>query len=203
MQCCIEHDKIGTMYSIHSHIFAEPKASLTQCVNYLLPRLKLENGYTDYDVSRVILPGYFVVAQSIGVDPVVAIAQMCHETGHLSSWWCARPRRNPAGIGVTGATRAYEPTRGVWAQQGGLWREGVSFATWQLAISAHVGRLAAYASSADYPLVLNALAVRGLPARYRGIAPTVAGLGGTWAVPGRSYAVALVRIANSIARTKA
>ena len=31
---------------------------------------------------------------------------MAHETGSLTSWWAARPRRNPAGIGVAAGQAA-------------------------------------------------------------------------------------------------
>ena len=36
------------------------------------------------------------------LDPLVAVAQMVLETGNLTSFWSQTPRRNPAGIGVTG-----------------------------------------------------------------------------------------------------
>lgn len=188
------------MYDTDSPILNRPQASAAQCANYLVPRLGVD--YTAHDVRAVIIPAYFTIAESVGVDPVLAIAQMCHETGHLSSWWCARPRRNPAGIGVTGAYRPIRPERGAWqkSHDSGIWYEGCAFATWQLAIAAHVGRLAAYASNEDSPLVLNALAVRALPARYRGCAPTLKGLGGTWAYPGKTYAFRLAVIANRICR---
>ena len=79
---------------------------------------------------------------------VIMIAQMIHETGALTSWWSQRPRRNPAGIGVTGQTRPEKPATGAWQfdEQAGIWKEGVAFPSWKDdSIPAHVGRMLAYA----------------------------------------------------------
>jgi hypothetical protein len=73
----------------------------------------------------------------------------------LSSWWAQRPRRNPAGIGVTGATKPRRPTSltrqvdgdtiTTWAElPNGTWAEGISFPTWEHGIRAQVGRLVLY-----------------------------------------------------------
>jgi hypothetical protein len=156
-----------------------------QCTHYLLSRPHGE--YTAGDIERVIVPAYFWVCASAGVDPLLAIAQMIHETGNLTSYWSQRPRRNPAGIGVTG-----EPGK------------GLSFASWDKdAIPAHVGRLLAYAlepraaNAAQAALIARALGYRPLPAAYRGVAPTLRGLNGRWAV-GARYADAIARVANAI-----
>jgi hypothetical protein len=69
-----------------------------------------------------------------------------------------------------------------------------------------VGRLLAYAlpigqgTAAQQALIAQALAVRPLPPRYRGIAPTWKGLNGRWAVPGRSYAQRIAVVAAAIRR---
>src|SRR4029079_7551967 len=85
--------------------------------------LSLEHGdYAEEDVRRVCQL-YYRTARSVGLDPLVVIAQMYLETGHLTSFWSQRPRRNMAGIGVTG-----EP--GV----------GLSFASPPAGIQAHGGR---------------------------------------------------------------
>ncbi len=47
-------------------------------------------------------------------------------------------------------------------------------------------------------MIDEALALRPLPARYRGIAPTLAGLGGTWAYPGQGYAARVAARANAM-----
>jgi hypothetical protein len=47
-------------------------------------------------------------------------------------------------------------------------------------------------------LVDRALSVRELPLRYHGCAPTLRGLGGTWAVPGTVYGERIAAIAEAI-----
>jgi len=141
--------------------------------------------YSDRRV-RKIANLYVETATSVGLDPLVAVAQMVLETGNLTSFWSQPPRRNPAGIGVTG-----EP--GV----------GLSFVSWRQAVRAHVGRLVAYAlppgteNAGQAALVDMALDVRPLPADQRGVAPTLAGLAGTWAAD-QAYADKLSRVAHGI-----
>jgi hypothetical protein len=120
---------------------------------------------------------------------------MLHETGNLTSWWSQRPRRNPVGIGVTGAP-------GV----------GLSFPSWQNdAIPAHVGRLLAYAltdaraTPQQAGLIATALHWRPLPARTRGSAPTLKPLGRVhnpsgegWASPGDQYGAKIAEIARAV-----
>jgi len=134
------------------------------------------------------------------------LAQMIHETGCLTSWWSQRPRRNPAGIGVTGATREGAPDAPpgpgwTWDDRSSFWREGWSFPTWaDHAIPAHLGRLLAYAltdaqaSDAQRRLIDYALQYRSLPAGYRGCAPTITGLNGRWAVPGTTYGQRIIAV---------
>jgi hypothetical protein len=114
------------------------------------------------------------------------VAQMSEETGHLTSDWSQRPRRNFAGIGVTGAP-------GV----------GLSFPDLKTAVRAHTGRLLAYslplgAGNQDQKqLIKEALSFRDLPDRLRGAAPTLKGLTGTWAHD-PEYADKVARVANDI-----
>ncbi|MBK9711572.1 MAG: glucosaminidase domain-containing protein [Kouleothrix sp.] len=162
----------------------------------------------DYDahaITNVIVPGYLAVCAAGDVDPLLALAQLIHETGCLSSWWSQRPRRNPAGIGVTGRTSHTRPPIGTWEIQGNIWVEGRRFDTWAAdAIPAHVGRLLAYAlpeggeTQPQRRLIGQALSYRRLPGMYRGIAPTWGALGGTWAVPGNDYGDRLADIARAI-----
>jgi hypothetical protein len=141
--------------------------------------------YTSGDV-RSILADYCRFGCSVGVDPLVSIAQLTLETAWLTSWWAARPRRNPAGIGVTGAPGA-----------------GVSFPTWQHAVRAHVGRLAAYAipvgagTPEQEELITEALKWRALPDANRGRVHTMADLAGRWAAD-PLYGDSLARVANVI-----
>lgn len=162
-----------------------PRATEAQCVAALIRRPT--GGYTSADVAHIV--GIYH-AQSCGVDPLLAIAQMAHETGFLSSWWAQRPRRNPAGIGVTGVAGA-----------------GLRFASWELAVAAHIGRLLAYAlpdgagNAAQKALITRALALRPMPLAFRGVASRLRGLNGRWAVPGTDYADKIAAIANAIRGT--
>ena len=169
-----------------SRIIAAPRATAAQASAYMLARP--HGDYSNQDISRVIVPAYWSVCQQVGVDPLVAIAQLIHETGNLTSNWSQRPRRNPAGIGVTGAP-------GV----------GISFPSWANdAVPAHAGRLLAYAladaqaTAAQRGLIATALHWRALPERLRGVAATLTGLEGTWAVPGKGYAGKLAAIGQAI-----
>lgn len=161
--------------------------------------------YTGRDIE-VILRAYWQQAAALGLDPALAVAQMAHETGYLTSWWCGRPRRNPAGLGVTGRTSIIPLGRDwVWNPATRRFHQGLSFADWaDGAIPAHLGRMLAYALPAgegtpvQQAAIARALALRPLPASYRGCAPTLRGLGGTWAVPGTTYAARLAEHANHL-----
>lgn len=201
------------MYTANSPILGAPQASPTQITSFILSRP--HGSYNAHDVGNVIVPAYWSVCASVAVDPILVLAQLIHETGNLTSWWSQRPRRNPAGIGVTGETKITGTVGGPrvapdgdWAYwEAGVWRAGVSFASWEHdAVPAHVGRLLAYclrdsqANTAQRMLISRALAVRSLPASFRGVAPTLRGLNGRWAVPGTTYADSIAAIANAIAR---
>lgn len=194
-------------YTADSSIFApRPSVTAEQCTRYILSRPHGE--YTERDIGGVIVPTYFTICASVGVDPAPLIAQMIHETGNLTSWWSQRPRRNPAGIGVTGQRRPEKPLTGAWQRDDNehVWKEGLAFASWQAdSAPAHVGRLLAYAltdaqaTPVQLALIKKALAYRPLT-RYRGEAPTLRGLNGRWAIPGHTYAQKLAEIANTIQR---
>jgi len=185
-------------------ILGPPTGTAEQAVAWLAPRA---SGYTPYDVDTIV-DAYQGIGAPVGVDWFLAIAKMAHETGSMTSWWSQRPRRNPAGIGVTGRTQAGDPDTPPgpgWTWDGAQWREGWSFPTWAYdGIPAHLGRLLAYAltddqASADQrALIDRALAYRPLPASYRGAAPTIYGLNGRWAVPGTDYGQRIVALAHLI-----
>jgi hypothetical protein len=167
----------------HSSLHAPPRAGSRRAIAYLLGRAHGE--YTDEDV-RTIVASYYKTAEAVGLDPLLVVAQMALETGGLTSFWSQRPRRNPAGIGVTGKPG-----------------EGVMFPSWKKAVRAHAGRLLAYVLAAGHgtaaqrALITEALAVRPLPADKRGVAPTLGGLEGTWAADPR-YAEKLVALGNEM-----
>jgi len=185
-------------------LMGPPRATSATLINAITSRGTRQ--YTDFDV-QVIVEHYWGIASAVGVDPLLAVAQMVLETDNLRSWWAARPRRNPAGLGVTGERRTTmppEPERHEWSQDAHSWVRGLSFPTWQHSVRAHIGRLLAYAlrhdqaSAAQQQLLDEALALRPLPNDYRGCAPTLRGLNGRWAVPGEDYAERIARIANTI-----
>jgi hypothetical protein len=148
-------------------LLAPPRAPLATLVAGVLARPHGE--YTETDV-RTILGWYYGDCVAAGLDPLLVVAQMVEETTNLSSWWAARPRRNPAGIGVTGAPSA-----------------GLSFPTWKESIIAHTGRLLAYAlgpgqaTAAQEARISAALRYRPLPYELRGTAASLHGLAGCWA----------------------
>jgi hypothetical protein len=162
-----------------------PRIDPVRAVAFMQARPRGE--YTDYD-TRMIVDDYCMVCERAKIDPLLVLAQMIHETGNLSSWWAARPRRNPAGLGVSGKPGA-----------------GLSFPSWQHSARAHVGRVLAYAltdeeaDAEQWSLIGLALYVRPLPTNYRGIARTLRGLTGTWATD-PDYSNKLARIANNMLR---
>ena len=183
-------------------LLGAPRCTQAQALHYL-SRHPI-GGYTPADLALSILPAYWSTCAAVGIDPCLAVAQMILETGNLTSWWAQRPRRNPAGIGVTGVTSASRPIGGSWAQDGPTWREGVSFADWaNAAVPAHVGRLVAYATApgartpAQRDLVRLAMTVRPLANALHGAAPTLAGLDGRWAV-GVGYGLKIAQIAEDV-----
>jgi len=145
--------------------------------------------YNAIDI-RTIVSAYARIGDAAGVDWFLALAQCAHETGSLTSWWCARPRRNPAGIGVTGDARQ-GPRPGVhWVRDADdhAWLEGISFAKWDDdAVRAHLGRLCGYALPAGHgtpaqrALIEYALTVRPLSSAIQGRHPTMDTFGGVWA----------------------
>lgn len=166
-----------------TRLLAPSRAPAAQAESYLLARA--HGGYSNADV-RSLVADYYATATAVGLDPLLVVAQMVEETGHLTSFWSQRPRRNLAGIGVTGKP-------GV----------GLSFPDLKTAVDAHTGRLLAYALPANAgnqdqnQLIKEALSFRTLPDRLRGAAPTLQGLAGTWAHDPH-YADKLAGVANDI-----
>lgn len=193
-----------------SMIQSSPRCSIEQACSYILNKsYKTKLVYSPEDIQLSIIPAYWNYCLSVGVDPCIVVAQMIHETGNLSSWWCERPRRNPAGIGVTGEQSINKPNPedlNKWARNDDTnkWQKGVSFPNWQESVIAHVGRIVAYATNPSnrtvqqQELVTKALFYRTLPLHLHGIAPTIRGLNGTWAYPGTHYSDKISLIANGI-----
>jgi hypothetical protein len=193
-------------------------ASCTQAQATAYALSLLHPNYTSADISLTIIPGYWSICTAVDANPAVGIAQLLQE-GAMLSFWGARPRRNPAGIGVDGTTTLHHPAGDDdWAYNpvSGLWEHGNSFPSWVgHAIPAQVGRLLAYAltddqaSEAQQALIRTALSVRPLSRAARGSAPTLQPLGAAhnpanagkprsqwvagWAWDGERYGAAIAR----------
>ena len=169
-------------------LLAPPRAKLGQIQEAFLARPT--GSYGKEEVRRIIWL-YWTTCRPVGLDPLLAAAQMYLETGHLTSPWSQPPNHNFAGIGVTGLPGA-----------------GVRFPNEAWSVRAHAGRLLAYALRAgdettlQRHLVAEALSWRPLPDSRRGVAPTLGGLEGTWALSA-GYASHVAEIANRIAGTGA
>jgi hypothetical protein len=119
---------------------------------------------------------------------------MCKETGYLTSWWSHPPRRNMAGIGVTGETSTNDPHSDAWAfkTEDSHWYKGYSFPDWKAAVQAHYAHMSAYCFASE---INNASHVdpRYTAAKQffksKGIQPAkvLTDLNGVWAVPGTTY----------------
>lgn len=207
-------------YTQDSPILGAPRATLNQVADWLVTYRNPSTPasampYTDADI-RFIAKQYFDQAASIGVDPVLALAQLVKETSVFWSFWSQRPQRNPAGIGVTGQAYTTRPSGDpdLWRYntQRRQWEFGVSFATWEAhSIPAHLGRLLAYATrpdtrtAAQQTAVDRALRFRDLKLSIHGSAPTIKQLGRVhnptgngWASPGTDYGQKLAQIANQM-----
>jgi hypothetical protein len=172
-----------TAVTPQTELLSPPRSTQVALQRYLLARK--HGTYSDAEV-RDIVKKYVTTAKAVGLDPLLVASQMVLETGGLTSHWSQPPRRNPAGIGVTGAPGA-----------------GLSFASWDDAVRAHTGRLLAYVlpkgkgNAGQRALIEEALAVRPLPANRRGCATTLEGLAGTWAMD-KGYAGKVARVANEM-----
>ncbi len=168
---------ISAMRPVNDTLLQAPRITQMQAVDFLRAR---PNGGYSFEQVRAIVRLYAEQAVLGGIDPLLAVAQMAHETAKLSSPWSQEPYRNPAGIGVTGELGGNGP--------GGM--KGVSFPNWRAAVRAHIGRLLAYAlpigagTPAQKALIAEALRWRPLPDHLRGSAQTITELTGKWATDG-------------------
>lgn len=160
--------------------------------------------YTLYDYRRIVTY-YDFVARQVDINPYIAVAQMVKETDWCRSWWSQRPRRNPAGIGVTGEESTKTQNKDSWALDNkGVWRKGYSFASWEIATKAHIGHLLAYIYkdkelTHDQGFVIaNDPRARFIPENNRGSVKALKDLDGKWASPGLNYGRSIATIANAL-----
>jgi hypothetical protein len=154
---------------------------------------------------RYILIAYDDAAEKANINPYLAVAQMVKETDWCRSWWSQRPRRNPAGIGVTGETSKTKPKdTTAWQQDGSLWRKGYAFIDWKISAQAHIGHLLTYLYTDDKLTNEQGLLVavdprsRFVPKEWRGTIKQLKDLDGKWAVPGIGYGKSVATIANAL-----
>jgi hypothetical protein len=185
----------------------QPAANVDAIVAYLasLPAQQ----YTRTDLTTIVTT-YKQFGEETGIDWVAALAQNLHETDNLRSWWSQRPRRNPAGLRVTGERRQSPPDGDVqWSFNDGTqqWHRGMSFPSWNDSIKAHVAYLLSYACTNDQLTPAQRDFIMSTSVSFvlsrsvnRGVAPTLHGLNGKWAVPGTTYATRIAAMANTLVR---
>jgi len=132
---------------------------------------------------------------------------MVKETDWTRSWWSQRPRRNPAGIGVTGATSTKEPAdKNAWQldEDKHIWKQGYAFPDWKISAKAHIGHLLTYAYIQDalttdqLELVASDPRSKAVSSKIRGTVKKLKDLDGKWAVPGIGYGNSIATIANAL-----
>ena len=213
-------DPLALAYTAESALIlppnAEPLGTLQQAIDWLTRRT---TRYTPYDISTIV-HSYAEIGRRARVDWFLALAQLAHETGNLTSALSARPTRNPAGIGITGASSPTPRNGYVWDSDRNLYRAACSFAAWTpeglhdgsvSSVEAHLGRLLAWGQrpgerfGVQVELADKALRVRDLSLRLHGTAPVLRLLGAQhnptgigWADPGANYGGAIAKRANEM-----
>jgi hypothetical protein len=155
---------------------------------------------------RSILKSYDDVAKQADINPYILVAQMAKETDWGRSWWSQRPRRNPAGIGVTGETskEAYDEATWAFDSNKDEWKKGYSFKSWQIAAQAHAGHMLAYLykdnelTDAQKVLVASDPRAKFIPEKNRGSVDILNDLDGKWASPGVGYGNSIATLANAL-----
>lgn len=160
---------------------------------------------------------YVASCAACGLDPAIVMAQVIHETGALTSWWCQPPRHNPAGISVTGETSPSERPGYVYNPGTGRYHRGSVYVSLVAAVEPHVARLLCYAcgpedlAGRDLKTLERRRLIASAPTFPRpclGTAATLAALGQRhnpkpatcgWAWPGEDYGAKLAIWANRLA----
>lgn len=152
---------------------------------------------------------YYAHEHEWGIRADVLVCQMYHETGYMTSWWSLPPRRNPAGLGVTGETSATDPKSDAWVYDADkkIWAKGYAYPDWNTSVQHHFAHMAAYAIDADnatakqidprYPAVRSMIT-----SKKWAVAKVMTDLNGKWAVPGTTYGQTIEDVYNVIANLK-
>lgn len=166
-------------------ILNKPSASLEQVKEWA----KTKNYNSEFIGLAEV---YFELGPKVGVDPVIAYAQMAHETGFLykvkSAAGIDASYHNPCGLKTT--------------QGGGDYQASAHkrFTDWGAGVGAHIDHLALYAGAKDYPKIFTA-DPRHFP-YLLGTCKFIEDLGGKWA-PSKDYGLKLLKYVNEIRNTKA
>lgn len=155
---------------------------------------------------RKILRYYDEAAKQGNINPYIAVAQWVKEADWNRSWWSQRPRRNPAGLGVTGETSTKTQDKNSWAFDSRTheWKKGYSFPSWQVAAQAHVGHILAYAfkdnelTPEQRQLVDTDPRASAIKSNVRGTVKKLKDFDGKWASPGVGYGKSISVLANAL-----
>jgi len=154
---------------------------------------------------EVIEAYYDLEGQWQGIRADVLICQMCLETEYLKSQWSKPPRRNMAGIGVTGATLSTNPNSKAWDYNAEtkLWEAGYSFPDWTAAVQAHYAHMSGYCFANQinnarqfdprWDALMDKLKKMGNPPP----AKVLTDLNNRWAVPGPTYGEGIEGVLNA------
>jgi hypothetical protein len=124
--------------TLTSKLLAPARVEFAHASRYF--RRAPHGAYTDADIDYIVRH-HLDACRPVGLDPLVCFAQLVVETGHLTSFWAARPRCNPAGIGVTRESNPDGSPKGISFGRWGWDSEAAGGGS----IRAHVGRLLLYA----------------------------------------------------------
>lgn len=177
------------MIAAESTILVSPPVDFPAATKRYIVARTVRTPYSDLEVDYIINL-YREACKTGNVDIELALTQMVHETAALTSDWSQPPKRNPAGIGVTGALGADGQPLGQW------------FETWLDSVQAHVGLLLAYRFAAgqgnegQQRLINHLLTFRSPP---RAVGSTVGQMAAKWAAD-TAYVSKLSAIAAAIAK---
>lgn len=149
-----------------------------------------EKNPNKYEKAKRIAELYIKWGIKFNIEPILAFAQMCHETGYLLyKGIVPESANNFAGIGATGASGVYN-----------------KFDTEELGVIAHLIHLAWYIFP-DHLEIKDEEEDLYCSKKYdpchfgtthRANVINLQDLGGKWAVPGYTYGAAIAKIANEI-----
>lgn len=145
----------------------------------------------------------------VNLDTLLVVSQMAHETDYIRSWWAGRPRRNPAGLRVTGESKSMislsdDLNEWQYDNTSRLFKRGRAYPSWEHSVKAQLGHLLCYIYK-DHEMTSEQLAYSNYSPNkntlnsvgYRGVAKKVDGLSKRWAV-GEYYGEAIARMANNL-----